>query len=164
MTAHYITVTHAAFTAAQTKPDEVDISSFTRAIYALLSPSRTFWRAVGITPAALAVLGNNLDIRRQSCPSGIQRAHIQQRSQTVAALLKGPPLTPEQLEQAILGEADHTVICAKGENNNKLPTRTDIIWFDNEGDDPLFQSKGFSARWSDPERALVRKLSLRHEQ
>ena len=153
----YISIAHAAFSAAQTAPESVHISSFTRGIYALLSPAPTFWRVVGITQNALAILSDNLDAKR--LPKGIQRAHIRQRSDTMETLLNGPKLSIEQFEQAVLGKADHTILCAKGENNNQLAHREDIISFDNSGGDPLFQPHGFAARWNDGEKALVRKLA-----
>ncbi len=157
MKKHYISIAHVAFSTAQTVPDAVHISSFTRGIYALLSPAPTFWRVVGITRNSLLILSDNLDAKR--LPKGLQRAHIYQRADTIKALLKGPALSLDEFERAVLGEADHTVLCAKGENNNHLAYRDDIINFDNSGDDPLFQPHGFAARWGDGEKALVRELA-----
>ena len=141
---------------AQTAPDTVDISSFTRGIYALLSPAPTFWRVVGITPNALSILLDSLGTKR--LPKGLQRAHICKRADTIRTLLNGPKLELEEFERSVLGEVDHTILCAKGENNNQLAYRGDIINFDNSSDDPLFQPHGFAARWGDKEKALVREL------
>jgi hypothetical protein len=157
MNRHYISIAHAAFSSAQSDPDAVDITSFTRGIYALLSPSPTFWRVIGMTESALAVLRDNMGAKR--LPKGLERAHIRSRADTIKVLLFGPPLSLAEFEQAVLGEADHTILCAKGENNNRLQDRDDIISFTNESDDPLFQPKGFAARWSDQEKALVRSFA-----
>ena len=157
MQKHFISIAHAAFSTAQTAPDSVDITSFTREMYALLSPAPTFWRVVGITQNALSVLLENLDTK--GLPKGIQRAHICQRSETMKKLLFGPPLTPKRFEQAVLGESDHTILCAKGENNNRLSNRDDIIRFDNFSDDPLFPPHGFKARWDEPEKDFITNLA-----
>jgi len=156
MQKHYLSIAHAAFSTAQTAPDAVHISSFSRGISALLSPAPTFWRVVGITRNALSILLDNLDAKQ--LPKGLQRAHICQRADTIKTLLNGPTLSLEEFERAVLGEADHTILCAKGENNNQLAYRDDIISFDNSGDDPLFQPHGFAARWDGGEKALVREL------
>jgi hypothetical protein len=155
---HYIQIAHAALTSAQLAPDAVDITSFTRGIYALLSPAPTFWRVIGVTESALSILRESMEVRR--LPKGLERAHIRQRSETVKMLLFGPRLSVEEFEEAILGDADHTVLCAKGENNNQLTERDDIRWIDNgnSGEDPLFQPLGFAARWSDAEKNFVRLL------
>ena len=157
MQKHYIAIAHAAFLEAQTTPHDVDVTSFARGIYAFLSPAPTFWRVVGITPDALSTLSENINAKR--LPKGLQRAHIRQRSQTIKELLDGPVLTRKKFEEAVLGELDHTILCAKGENNNRLVSRDDIIRFRNSGNDPLFQPRGFAARWDEREKALVRKLA-----
>ena len=156
MQKHYISIAHAAFSTAQAGPNAVDITSFTRGIYALLSPAPTFWRVVGMTPNALLILRDNLDEKK--LPKGLQRGHIVKRAKTIKTLLNGPTLSLEKFERAMLSEADHTILCDKGENNNQLASRDDIIPFDNSGDDPLFQPRGLAARWSDSEKALVRSL------
>jgi len=155
---HHISIAYAAFIAAQSAPEEVNISSFTRGIYALLSPLPTFWRVVGITENALKKLSENLDANR--LPTGLRRAHIQQRAETVTTLLTGPEISIEDFEEALLGEADHTILCAVGENNNQIAARTDISWLEkgNISDDPLFQPRGFAARWGEREKALVRRM------
>ena len=160
MQKEYISIAHAAFSTAQAVPNSVHISSFTRGIYALLSPAPTFWRVVGITRTALSILLDNLDAKR--LPKGLQRAHICQRADPIKTLLNGPTLSLEEFERAVLGEADYTILCAKGENNNQLASRNDIIRIKNIGDDPLFQPHGFAARWSELEKNCVRNLSSKH--
>ena len=158
MSKHYISIAYAAFSSAQSEPDAVDITSFTRGIYALLSPAPTFWRVIGLTESALAILREKMDATR--LPKGLERAHIRPRADTVKTLLYGPRLSVEEFEKALLGDADHTVLCSKGENNNRLSERDDIIWIDNgnSGDEPIFQPRGFAARWGKAEKEFVSQL------
>ena len=156
MSQHHLQIAFAAISTAQVKPAATDVTALTRAMSALLTPLPSFWRVVGMTPLALSILADNLDAKR--LPKGIQRAHLRKRADTVTNIINGPALTFAEFEAIVTGEADHTILCGPGENNDRLADRDDLIRFDNEGDDPLFQPRGFAARWSDAERELVRHL------
>ena len=123
---HHISIAYAAFIAAQSAPEEVNISSFTRGIYALLSPLPTFWRVVGITENALKKLSENLDANR--LPTGLRRAHIQQRAETVTTLLTGPEISIEDFEKEL---SNNRKIDALVGGCNIGPHKSDYIFYVN---------------------------------
>jgi hypothetical protein len=112
---------------------------------------RSRWRVIGFTPSALVLLRNHIG---KPLPK-VTRAHLRQRATTVKEMLLGPEQTKLQFVNRILGKADHCVLAVRGENNKAIGERTDLIWFPNEGDDPLFQERSLKPRWREAEWELV---------
>jgi hypothetical protein len=94
------------------------------------------WKVVGITPLALSILKENKFVRKGG--SGVTRAHIYSRAETVRILISPEtPLTAVDFLKTWI-ENDKTVLCARGENRAVLPSyikfpTTDVSLFLNGG-------------------------------
>jgi hypothetical protein len=150
----HVNVAYALFAAAHGEPD-ANVSCVNRAIGNLLGPLPTAWRVVGITPLALSMLDGTKTIK------GVTRGHIKQRIDVVREMLAGPLPTLAEFEARMLGAEDRTILCGPKENNDRLTERDDIVWFDNEGDDPLFQEASLKARFGPLEKEFVHDLARR---
>ena len=115
---------------------------------------RSRWRVIGFTPAALELLQENIG---KPLPK-VTRAHLRQRADTIGEMLQGVELTQRQFVNRILGKADHFVLAVRGENNKTIGDRSDLIFFANQGDDPLFQERSLKPRWREGEWEMVRDL------
>jgi hypothetical protein len=121
----------------------------------LLEPVRSAWRVVGITEAALAAF---IDANFAKPEIKITRAHLIDRKDTADLLLETNDLTFEQFTEGVIGERDHCVLALSSENKS-ISTNETIINFDNLGDDPLFQRKGYSWRYQENEIEFLKILA-----
>lgn len=113
----------------------------TRILTAIMAAKSFSWRVIGITPLALEQFSEKSYKKFKN--SGITRAHLQPRINTVSQLLDpNTPLTKSEfLTKWIVN--DRTVICAKGENREIVP---EYIPFDND-DGSLFSCERVLAGW-----------------
>jgi hypothetical protein len=103
----------------------------------MLNVLPTAWRVVGMTPLANSMLKG----ADKKLPKGVTRAHMSSRTGTLRKVLIGPKLSRDEFVEIFLGKADQTLLCGPGENNEQIAFRNDIMWFENPGDDPLFQDR-----------------------
>lgn len=126
----------------------------TRILTAIMAAKSFSWRVIGITPIALEQFSEKA--YRKFKNSGMTRAHLEPRINTVSALLdpEMPFSKNEFLEKWI--SKDRTVICAKGQNREIVP---EYIAFDNN-DGALFSCARVLAGWRHrkPEQDFLRNL------
>lgn len=134
-----------------------------RVLTAIMAAKPFSWRVIGITPLALQKLSEN-DFRLKT-GHGITRGHLRPRIETVRALmLPVEPLCEEAFFESWLVN-DRTVLCAKGENREAIPS---YIPIDNELG-TLFSCHGKLAGWhhrkaeQDSLKALHKDHGQRHQ-
>jgi hypothetical protein len=145
----HIDIAYATFCAAQFS--QAAPSCITRAIGAMLNVLPTAWRVVGMTPLAHRMLKG----ADKELPKGVTRAHVVSRTATLREVLIGPELSRDEFVETFLGKADQTLLCGPRENNERIARRDDIMWFENAGDDPLFQDRSLKARFGPAERSFI---------
>jgi hypothetical protein len=127
-----------------------------RVLTSIMSGKLFSWRVVGITNAALKKL-HQLNYHYQS-GSGLTRAHLSPRIDTVRELLsRNEPLSEREFIKYWLTH-DQTVICARGENKTIVPP---FIQIENE-DALLFSSNSVAWKHRKAERDLLKTLYEKH--
>lgn len=147
------TVYEAIFHARKQSPELWTDGYSTTVLTALMGGRAWGWPVVGVTPAALEVFAGN-DYRYKS-RSGVTRAHLRPRIETMREAMSGDnPLSEEEFFWT-WNENDKTILCARGENkNNYIP---DFIPIENPNAQ-LFSSRKVSWTHRKPEIELLRKL------
>lgn len=115
----------------------------------------TSWRVVGITPAAARIVAEG---RPNLTKSGIQRGHLTDRRDTIAAMFeRDAPMGCDEMF-AFWIERDVTVVCMADEN--KRIASTEWLPLDNPDGD-LFAARDFNFRYRRKVEPLAARAALR---
>ena len=146
------------FEAHKLAPNIWTLQECTRILTSIMAAKSFSWRVVGITPLALDQFSKNEFKKFEK--SGITRAHIVPRFETVLKLISNvEPKSETQFFETWINN-DKTVLCAKGENKARIPN---YIAIENP-DGKLFSCEKVLAGWKHGknERELLRVLNEKY--
>jgi hypothetical protein len=145
----------ALFSAKNRMPDLFSDNQLTAVFTAMMGARKGAWRVIGITPAALKLLGENKFIKGKH---SIARGHLVDRIATVRKLFNRD--NPYEIEEfySVFSEGDKTVLMTYQENGvgRQFPDYIDIDEKNPNGD--LFKCMSVGFRFGLVEKDFLKSL------